>query len=397
MGVMAGRDVPMSVRRLIVAVDTSTINVREFCAEHGVSTWFFWDLRRRHRAQGDAVLAPGSRAPHRVANRTPDAVIEVMVAVHKDLAGAGLDAGAESVWDHLPARLEAGQRCPSPATIYRHLRARGFTKVEPRKAPRGSTRRFAAERANERWQIDATGWALADGTAVEIIDVIDDCTRLLPGSLAVARCTAETALDAITRGAQRWGWPADVLSDNGAPFRGWPGDAAPGGLAGALAPLGITTSRCRPYHPQTCGKVERVHQTIKQHLRALPAADHLDELQAQLDTFIDYYNHQRRHRAIGRRAPADVFAVTPRSGPAAWPLDTATTIHRATVTGGSVWAGRYRISVGAAHDRQPATIIITGLNAHVFIHGRLARHLTLDPTRQHQPLRSTERDAPRQP
>jgi transposase InsO family protein len=388
----------MSVRRLIVEVDPATLNVTEFCATHRVSTWFFWDLRRRHRAEGDAALEPRSRAPHTVANRTPDAVVELMIEVHKDLASRGLDAGAESVWDNLPARLDPGTRCPSASTIYRHLRARGFTKVEPRKTPRRALHRFVAERVNERWQIDATDWCLADDTTVEIIDIIDDCSRLLPGSLVVARCTADTALQAITGAAQRWGWPADVLSDNGAAFRGWPGDHHNGGLAAALNALGITTSRSRPYHPQTCGKIERVHQTIKQHLATLAPARTIDELQTQLDTFTDYYNHRRRHRAIGRRTPAAVFATTARSGPAQWPLDTPTTVHHSTVSGGSVWAGKhYRISVGNRHDHQRATIVTTGLNAHVFTNGHLIRQLTLDPTRTNQPLRSTERDVSRQP
>jgi transposase InsO family protein len=395
---MAGTDVPMSVRRVIVEADPSTMNVTAFCADHGVSTWFFWDLRRRHRVEGDAALEVKSRAPHRVANRTPDAVIDLMVEIHKTLADAGLDSGPESVWDHLSVRLPAGQRCPSASTIYRHLRARGFTKVEPRKAPRLALRRFAATRANERWQIDATHWPLADGRHVEIINVIDDCTRVAIRSLAVPVCTIETAFDAVTAGAQQWGWPQDVLSDNGAAFRGWPGDDRPGGLAGALEALGITTSHSRPYHPQTCGKVERFHQTVKRCLASQPAANNLAELQDQLDAFTEIYNHHRYHRGINRRVPAELFAVTPRSGPTDRPLNTPTVTYHSTVNSGSVRAGHhYRIAIGTAHNNQPATITVTGHNAHVFIAGRLIRHLTIDPTRDYQPLRSTERDDPPQP
>lgn len=375
----------MSVRRLIIEVDTAELNVTRFCADHGVSTWFFYDLRRRYARDGEAALEPRSRAPHRVANRTPVAVIDLIVAIHKDLADRGLDSGPESVWDLLPGRLEAGQRRPSASTIYRHLRHRGFTQTEPAKAPKTALRRFVAARADERWQIDATAWELADGTGVEMIDIIDDCTRVAT-SYATPQCTTASAFDAMVAAAQRWGWPQSVLTDNGAPFRGWPGDERPGGLVATLAHLGISNARARPFHPQTCGKVERFHRTVKQRLDALPAAETIDELQAQLDNFLDHYNHQRRHRGINRQIPAELWANTPRSGPADRPLSLPSSIHHATITGGTVWASRYRISVGSAHNGQTATIIRTGNTADVFIAGHHIRHLTIDPTRRDQPL-----------
>lgn len=388
----------MSVRRVIIELDPATVNVTAFCRDHGVSTWFFWDLRRRYRELGDKVLVAQPRVPHRVANRTPDAVIDLCVEIHKELADAGLDAGAESVWDRLEGRLAPGQSRPAVSTIYRHLRARGFTKFEPRKAPRRSWRRFAAERANQRWQIDATHWELADGAGVEIINVVDDCTRVLIASAAVLSCTTATAFDALSAGASIWGWPEELLSDNGSAFRGFPGDPNPGGVAASVEALGIRTSHSRAFHPQTCGKVERFHQTLKKHLETRPRAADLVELQAQLDAFAATYNYQRPHRAIGRQTPATVWATTPHSGPADHALLAPTMTYHSRCNGGSVWAGqRYRISIGAAWDHQDATIVLTGLRAHVFINGRLARALNIDPNRENQPLRSTERDVPRQP
>ena len=110
----------MSVRRLVVEVDPSTLNVSAFCREHGISTWFFWDLRRRHRARGDVVLEPASRAPHAVANRCPIDVEDAIVAKRKELADAGLDCGPATIGYHL--RLLSG--VPSDATIWRVLRRR---------------------------------------------------------------------------------------------------------------------------------------------------------------------------------------------------------------------------------------------------------------------------------
>ena len=375
----------MSLRRLIVEADVLGLNVSEFCRQHGVSTWFFYDLRRRHARQGDAVLEPQSRAPHLVANHTSAEVEDVVVRLRKDLVDAGLDAGPGSIWDRLHDELDPP--VPSEATVWRILKRWGLITPQPAKAPRRAARRFVAERANERWQIDSTHASLADGAPVEIINVVDDCSRVNVDSRAVPTCTTANAFEAICRGAARWGWPEGVLSDNGSPFRGLPGDDHPGGLAATLAALGITTSRSRPYHPQTCGKVERFHQTQQRWLAAQPPAETIAELQTQLDWFRQLYNTARSHRALGRRTPAEVWHTTPRSGPAGRPLDTPTQIHHSTVSGGSVWAGRrYRISIGAAHQHKRATLITTGLACHVFIDGRLVRHLTINPTRQNQPL-----------
>ena len=371
----------MSVRRAIVDADVAMLNVSEFCRVHGVSTWLFYDLRRRHAVAGDAALEPLSRAPKRVANKIPVAVGDRIVLLRKELADDGLDNGPATIRFHLQ-RLEGW--APSEATIWRVLKHRGFINPEPRKAPKHAYRRFVAERANECWQIDATKWWLADGTMIEIINVIDDCTRVLIASMAVPTCTTANSWDALSSGAQRWGWPERVLSDNGTPFRGQNGA---GGLLPALAALGIEDRHSRPYHPQTCGKVERFHQTLKLHLASRDPAATLTELQTQLDRFREIYNHQRPHRAIGRRFPAEVWQQTPRSGPAGHPLGTATTTSTTVVTadGRISIASRIRVSIGVAHAGKTALTVITGNHAHVFIGGRLERQLTINPNTRDQP------------
>ena len=135
---------------------------------------------------------------------------------------------------------------PSESTIWRVLRRRGFITPEPSKAPKRTQRRFAAERANECWQNDDTHWQLADSSPVKIINVLDDCTRVLTASRAVRNCTAGAVFETFASGAREWGWPERVLSDNA---------KAHHSLHDAFAALGIRTGHPRPYHPQTCGKV----------------------------------------------------------------------------------------------------------------------------------------------
>ena len=175
------------------------------------------------------------------------------------------------------------------------------------------------------------------------------------------------------------GWPTRFLSDNAKAFRHV--------LADALGALGIAAGHSRPYHPQTNGKVERFHQTLKKWLAAQPAAEDLEDLQAQLDIFRFIYNHQRPHRSIGRRFPAQIWAQAPKSGPADQPLGAPTHINTSRVHNGTVRTGRrYQMSIGATHNAPPPPIIRTGAHCHVFIDGHLARQLTINPDRDHQPL-----------
>ena len=376
----------MSIRRTIVESDPATFNVTRFCADHGMSTWFFWDLRRRHRVEGDVVLEAKSRAPHAVRNKTSAAVEDEIVAKRKELVEDGWDAGPATIAFHLHDL--AG--LPSEATIWRILKARGCIVEDPTKAP-PSRRSFTAARANDCWQIDDTTWQLADGTDVKILDVVDDHSRLAVVCQALPTCTGAAAFAVLAAAAVLIGWPARLLSDNATSFRHV--------LADAVRPLGITTTHSRPYHPQTCGKVERFHQTLKRWLAARPRASTITELQSQLDEFRHTYNHHRPHRSIGRRFPADVWAAAPKNGPSTHAITTRTAVYHGTVHTGQVTIGhRLRIRIGARYTGQRALTVITGTACDIFIDGRHIRGLTIDPTRRVQPLNPptpTERKAPR--
>ena len=369
----------MSVRRAIADADLSTLNVSAFCRAHGLSRDRFYDIRRRYEAEGEAGLESRSRAPHTVANRTPSDVEDAIVRLRKDLIDLGVEAGAATIAFHLPTRLGPGAEVPSDSTIWRVLTRRGFIVADPSKKPKRLGRSFSAERANECWQIDDTEWFLSDGTSVKIIDVIDDCSRVCIASVVVEVCTGAEAFNAMATGATEWGWPERFLSDNAKAFKYT--------LAAALAELGIGAGHSRPYHPQTNGKVERFHQTLKKYLATQPPAEDIAELQAQVDWFRRYYNNERPHRSLGRTIPGVVWATTPRSGPANHPITGPTKTYSATVSNGMAdHATKLAIGVGAAHNGHRATTVITGATAHVFVEGRLVRTLTIDPSRRYQAL-----------
>ena len=143
---------------------------------------------------------------------------------------------------------------PSVATIWRVLSRRGFVTPQPHKRPKSSWRRFQAELPNECWQADTTHWALADGIEVEILNVIDDHSRLLVASRAFVTAKAADVVETFHLGAAGHGLPASMLTDNGAIFTA----ASRHGTCAIeleLLALGIDYKHSRPYHPQTCGKV----------------------------------------------------------------------------------------------------------------------------------------------
>jgi transposase InsO family protein len=368
----------MSVRRAVVEADLASLNVAGFCRDHGISRESFSAWRRRYALEGEAGLEWRSRAPRRVANRTPVEVEDVIVELRKELDDAGLDAGPATIRYWLARRLPTGGEVCSEATIWRVLTRRGFVTPDPSKAPARKWRSFAAARANECWQMDATHWTLADGTEVEIINCLDDCSRLALRTLAVPTATLAGVWDTITDAADRYGWPERVLTDNGRYFGGT--------FEENLRLLGVGLRHSSPYHPQTCGKTERFQQTEKRWLTAHDPAATIPELQTLLDRFEHIYNRQRPHRSLGRRTPTEVWDTTPKSGPADAPLGRPTSIFRNLVYDGIVWAGPYRITLGVAHNQTRATIVLTGTRTHVFIDGRLIRELTINPDRENQPL-----------
>lgn len=370
----------MSLRRAVAEMDVTGVNVAAFCRDHGISREWFYTIRRRYLLEGEAGLEARSRVPHRIANRTSAAVEDRIVELRKRLADDGLDAGAVTIEWHL--RGDGVADPPTVSTIWRILTRRGFITPDPSKAPNKTWRRFTAERGNELWQIDSTHTDLTDGTEAEIINILDDCTRLCPHSHAVeGATTANDAWDTFTAAVAAWGLPERVLSDNGPAFTAHQ-------FTGNLTILGVATTRSRPYHPQTCGKVERFHQTLKRWLAAHPTATTISDLQDLCDTFVAIYNTQRPHRSIGRRTPIQAFNDTPRTGPATNPITTPTTVHTNTIDRHGVVEipGPYAITLGAAYAGKTATTIQTGNRTHIFVDTQLARDLTINPTKRRQPL-----------
>ena len=379
---MAKEVSPMDVR-IKIAMTGEGVNVSAFCVEHGISRETFYVWRRRFNAHGLEALTPVSRAPKTSPRRIGADIEDAIVAVRRELSELGVDHGPATIQWHLGRRkLRA---VPSQATIWRVLVRRGFVVPEPRKRPQASLRRFEASAPNELWQADTTDWVIATGV-VKIFSFVDDHSRVALRVRVVSEATSEATWDTFCQASEIWGVPVGQLSDNGLNFSGK--------LRGFevfferhLRTIGVVTKTSRPFHPQTCGKVERFQQTLKKWLRRQPLAGDLAELQTQLDAFVAYYNHQRPHRSLGHATPAQRWAATPPAINLGIALPSPAQISRTQVSpNGTVIAGaRYVIAIGQQWKGLPAIVHYDQTHAAVFINHQLVRALALDPTRRYQP------------
>jgi transposase InsO family protein len=229
------------------------------------------------------------------------------------------DCGAATIAYHLSAEPQDGMTVPSVSTIWRILRRKGLVVAQPQKRPHSNLIRFEADLPNETWQTDITHWHLADGEHAEILNMIDDHSRLFLASQAFPTTKAQDVMDVFHKAAQLHGLPASLLSDNSAVFTATPrkGKVL---LQTELERLGIASKNSRPYHPQTCGKIERLHQTLKRYLaRQTRPAKSLPDLQAQLNTLVHYYNTIRPHRTLDGRTPLQAYNARIKTRPTSQP------------------------------------------------------------------------------
>jgi len=375
----------MSKHRVVVLkIVSKQLSVTEAAELYGLSRRHLHRLLARYRAGGIEAVDPQSRRPKTNARATPPEIVERVVRLRMSLLGNGLDAGPATIAWHLERE---GLHVPSNATIHRILTRAGLVTPEPRKRPRSSYVRFEAAQPNETWQSDFTHWRLADGTDVEILNWLDDHSRLLLSCTAHTPVTGDDVVTTFLTATQEHGVPASTLTDNGRVYT-----ARFGGGRNAfehlLPVLGVTQKNGSPGHPQTQGKIERFHQTQKRWLAKQPAAATIRELQAQLDRLRTEYNEHRPHRALDRATPSQTYQATTKALPAEGRLpdryrlryDRVDTLGHVSIRR----AGRmHHLGIGRRHTGK-RVLAITDETTATVIHldtGEILSEHLIDPTR----------------
>ena len=307
----------------------SGANVRELCRRFGIgaATAYLW--LGRYGAQGPAGLESRSRRPRTSPERTPPEMEARVVAVRLE----------HPAWGGRKIRRvleEDGFAPPSASTITeilrRHERLDGPGSGEPR-----AFQRFEHPHPNELWQMDFKGhFAMAQGRC-HPLTVLDDHSRY---ALEIGACANEqgvTVQSRLTPVFERYGLPWRILADNGAPW-GTAGAERHTPLTVWLLDLGVGVVHGRPYHPQTQGKDERFHRTLKAEVLDGRLFADLHHAQAAFDAWRDIYNGRRPHEALGMDVPATRYRMSRRSMPKAIepPDYGADAFVRKVHTGGSI-------------------------------------------------------------
>jgi transposase InsO family protein len=360
-------------------------NVAEFCRRHQISRVTFYKWRARFAAQGLAGLQELSRRPKSCPRASDAEVVAAVLGCRVELLDAGCDHGPQSIVWALQRRGMAA--VPSRATVARILSRHGLIDPQPHKRPKSATTRFTFSRPNECWQSDWTQWSLADGSAVAIAGTVDDHSRYLTGLGAAPGCaTAALVWSVMLTGITECGIPAMSLTDNGFVYTGrWRGFES--AFEANLRTLGTRTINSAPFHPQTCGKIERFWQTLKKWLHAQTPPGTVAELNDQLETFRAFYNHHRPHRALRGMTPAEAFTATDTARPADRPLPAPVfvTCHTVGHTSGNLFVPPYKVNVGLRWAGHQCHSIRDGEHIAVFSGTTLVRAFTADPTRNYQP------------
>jgi transposase InsO family protein len=366
-------------------------NVAAFCRERQMSRQTFYKFRARFDEEGIDGLKDRSRRPVCSPGQTSAEVEELVLRRRKQLLEQGLDHGPQSIRWSLQRDGYAG--LPSPSTIWRILTRHGVIVPQPQKRPKSATKRFVFSRPNECWQSDWTEWSLADGSPVAIAGTLDDHSRYLPGlHSAPGYGTGELVWEVMMAAITECGIPSMSLADNGFVYTGkWRGFEST--FEANLRALGVKTINSRPFHPQTCGKIERFWQTLKKWLRARPAATTIEELNDLLDQFRDFYNHHRGHRALRGAIPAEAFTATEPARPADRPLPAPVFVSRHVVgeKNGHLYVPPYRVNVGLRWAGHHCDAVRDGEHITIFSGTTLVREFTADPTRSYQAVDKTTR------
>jgi transposase InsO family protein len=388
-------------RYIVEAVILEGRHYREVATSLGVSKSLVYKLVKRYREQGEEGLAPKSKAPRSTPHKVCDALEREIILLRKQLVEDGYDGGAATIHAYLSRRRSD---TPSPSAIYRVLKRNGFIVPQPHKRPKSSWIRFEASLPNECWQTDVTYWTLSDGRRVEILNFFDDHSRFLIASRVFGTVNVKSVIAVFSEAVETYGAPAAVLSDNGAVYTAWH-------LGGTnlfeleLMAQGIQSKHSRPSHPQTCGKIERWHQSLKRFLSKKPRARTIKELQAQIDEFCRTYNDQRPNQGIGRRIPREVYNAREKARPGLKPLgaDSLKRVRRDRLDSEGKVSLRFKgqmhhIRAGYEHRRKTVVLLINGLHLRIVERstGELLRELILDPQKRYHgtgrppgPLRPT--------
>ena len=298
----------MTQRREFVTFATAeNANIRDLCRRFNISHTTGYKWLSRYLGEGDSGLQDRSRRPHHSPAQTPNEVEQMIIALrHKHPVWCGRKLRARAI--------ELGHPKPPSASTITGILKRNHL-VDPQESPKHRAfRRYEKATPNELWQMDFKGeFKLPQGRCYPLT-VLDDHSRFAVALQACSQPTTSITQAALIAVFRRYGLPDWITCDNGSPW-GSGGRSHYTKLCVWLLRLGIRVSHSRPPHPQTQGKDERFHRTLKAEVLRYQRGDTLLEWQHHFDQWREIYNHERPHEALSLKVPASRYQPSRRTYP----------------------------------------------------------------------------------
>jgi len=286
-------------KRFLIQVQESG-NISQSCREFGITrrTGYKW-LNRE--ANGNP-LSDKSRKPNRIANKTDSATESLVLSVRYE----NPSWGGRMIHDHLVK--QGHTHIPSSRTCCNILSRNGCIEASE-SLKHKPCQRFEREHCNELWQTDFKGdFLLLDRSRCYPLTILDDCSRF---SIMID-CKLDTrgVRDSFERAFYQYGLPDSVLSDNGAQFAGFRGGYT--GFERWLMEHDILPVHGRVNHPQTQGKIERFHRTMKNEFLRHHQFKDIHELRVLMSQWRIKYNEHRPHLALNSKCPSEIYIASKR-------------------------------------------------------------------------------------
>lgn len=272
-------------------------SISKLCEEFGISrpTGYMW-LRRYEEVGSVTNLGEKSRRPHRSPGKTEETVEELVVDVRRKKGW-----GARKIEAVLAKKgYELG-----PATIHRILVRRGFIEHDPGR--RKATKRFERSECNQMAQMDFKGEYEVKGGKCYPLSFIDDHSRYLMGLWALESTKGQGVYESLKSWFQEFGVPRSILTDHGTPWYSTTNGHGLTWVSVWLIKQGVVLKFSGIRHPQTHGKVERFHRTLKERTKHRGQPETIEGWREWAREFSNEYNHERPHEAIGMKTPGEVY------------------------------------------------------------------------------------------
>ena len=344
----------MSSRGEFVSLATQPgANVSQLCRRFGISRKTGNKWLSRYRRDGDEGLASRSRRPRSSPEQTAETMEERVLEVRRE----------HSAWGGRKIQAYLCQRgvteVPSASTITSILHRRGLID-QAQSVKHRAFERFERPAPNDLWQMDFKGWfEMSSGSRCHPLTVLDDHSRFAVGLQACGNEQGLTVQRELKGLFRIYGMPRQMLMDNGPPW-GSDVDYSDTWFTVWLMRLGVVVTHGRPYHPQTQGKDERFHRTLKAEVLQGRTFRSLSEVSKRFGSWREVYNRERPHEALGMKVPASRYQVSEREYPEKIPAieygpgDEV----RKVQPGGELNYGGIRYRVSGAFEGEPVALRI---------------------------------------